>query len=182
VIEAINSLVQGGEFPDPLTYRYLHKDGTWRWLESKGNNQIHNPSIAGIVANSRDVTERRRLEQQVIHTAKLAALGQLVAGVAHEINNPLAAISGYAQLLLQSGDSGVRDDASVIITMVERATRIVRSLRSYASPSGGEQRSPGDLNDVVRSALTVVGSRLRQSDVVLEEKLHPAFPRLHERR
>lgn len=173
---AIHQLVQGGEFPDPLTYRYLHKDGSWRWLESKGNNQIHNPTIAGIVANSRDVTERLRLEQQVIHSAKLASLGELVAGVAHEINNPLAAISGHAQLLLKSEDSIVREDAAVIIAMVKRTNRIVRSLRSYATPTGGDQRSPGDLNAVVRSALTVVGSRLRQSDVVIEENLHPGLP------
>ncbi len=156
---------------DPLstraTHRFQHADGSWRWMESVGTLQIDNPAIQGIVINTRDISERKRLEEQFVQAGKLAALGELVAGVAHEINNPLSAISGHAQLLMLHSDPVVQQDGAVIQDMAQRMNRIVRSLRSFARKvgDGHAPRVPADMNQVVLSALEVIGSHLRSHDI-----------------
>ena len=75
-----------------LSFRFRHKDGTYRILEGRGNNLMNDPAVAGIVFNSRDVTEKRRLEEQFQQSQKVQAIGQLTGGVAHDFNNILTAI------------------------------------------------------------------------------------------
>ena len=160
------------------THRLLHADGSWRWMESVGSLQMDNPGIRGIVLNTRDIGERKRMEEQFVQAAKLAALGELVAGVAHEINNPLSAISGHAQLLMLHPDDMVRQDGTVIQDMVQRMSRIIRSLRSFAKSAGDRDalQKPSDLNGVVHSALEVIGSRLRSHDVEIGLTLADNIP------
>ena len=178
ILRALEPLIAGSEIPDPLLYRYKHQSGHWHWLESMVSNQRENPAIGGFVFNSRDVTDRKRLEQQVIHSEKLAALGELVAGVAHEINNPISAISGLAQLLKMHPEPAIQDDAKIIDAMAARAARIVRSLRSYARLNSDDQRQPAALNDVVHSALDVISHTLHQADITLELALADNLPPL----
>ena len=84
-----------------LTFRCRHKDGAWRVLEGRVNNLLDDAIVAGIVVNSRDVTERKRIEEQFVQSQKVQAIGQLAGGVAHDFNNILTAIIGYTDLLLQ---------------------------------------------------------------------------------
>lgn len=125
----------------------------------------------------RDLTERRRLEQQLIQSDKLSALGQLVAGVAHELNNPLTSISGYTQLLLRNPnlDENTRIDLEQVWQQAERAGRIVRNLLMFAREHKPE-RSVVQINDVIHSALALQVYQLRVDNITVQLELDPNLP------
>src|SRR5258705_6832374 len=96
--------------------RVVHKNGTWRYLEGVFTNLLDDPSVGAIVNNYRDVTDRRILEEQVILSQKMEAIGRLAGGVAHDFNNILTAIGGYTHPLLAAlpPDDKRRRDAEEI--------------------------------------------------------------------
>ena len=104
VIKSFSEALQKQGNTQPLTFRFRHKDGSWRMLEGVGNNLLRDPVVAGIVFNSRDITERMRLEEQYLQSQKVAVVGRLAGGVAHDFNNILTAIMGYSELMLRSFD------------------------------------------------------------------------------
>src|SRR5207237_355110 len=107
-------------------------------------------AISRVLILARDVTDQRRSESQYQQAEKLAALGHLVSGVAHEINNPAAIISGFAQtLLLDELKPEHRDMLQMIYDEATRIGRITSSLLAFAR-AGGKQRNLVDLNDIAR--------------------------------
>ncbi|NNJ11682.1 response regulator [Chloroflexales bacterium ZM16-3] len=129
---------------------------------------------AGLHCIARNLTDRRRLEQQLIQSEKLSAIGQLVAGVAHELNNPLTSVSGYAQLTLR--DKGLSDDTrqdiEQIHTQAERAAKIVQNLLIFAREHTPE-RSKVAINEVLKSALALQAYQLRVDNIAVELDLAP---------
>ncbi len=122
-----------------------------------------------------DVTEQRALEAQLIQNEKMASIGQLVSGVAHELNNPLTSIAGLAELLLEPArklPDPTRDHLRVIHDQAERAARIVRNLLTFARPSS-LVKEPVDLNDVVARTALLISYELRQRGIELERRLDP---------
>ena len=106
--------------------------------------------IRKVLALVRDVSEQRRTDAQLQQAEKLAAMGQLVSGVAHEINNPAAIISGFAEtLLLGDMDEEQRDMVRMIRDEAQRIGRITSNLLAFAR-SGGKERGLVDLNDIVQ--------------------------------
>jgi two-component system NtrC family sensor kinase len=108
-----------------------------------------------VVSLEQDTSDERRLREQMIHSERLSAVGQLVAGVAHEINNPLQAVMGITELLLEAEQRPeVRPDLELIRTHASRVAWIVHSLLLFARRDTLE-RSIADLNEIVRSTLAL---------------------------
>jgi len=130
-----------------------------------------------IVVMVEDVTEQQALETQLVQSEKLAAVGQLVSGVAHELNNPLTSIAGLSEFLLEQKDLGKKDRGhlQVIQEQAERASRIVRNLLTFAR-KGGAERVPVDLNDVIRRTLSLTSYDLKLKDIAVERELSGALP------
>lgn len=116
-----------------------------------------------------DVTEKRRLENILAQSEKLAAVGQLAAGIAHEINNPLTAIIANAQLLQRdlSEDSDLRESVDLIARAGARATQVVRNLLDFARRDQFEPQHI-DVNENIRQALALVQHELRAREIILE--------------
>lgn len=124
-----------------------------------------------------DVTERKRLERQLIQAGKLSAIGELVAGVAHELNNPLTSIMGYAQLLrMGMPDGDVAHDLDRIGSEARRASRIVRNLLVFARKSHAEKELT-DINELLRNTLDMRGYYLRRSNIEIVWHLDASLPR-----
>ncbi|HEX9438778.1 MAG TPA: ATP-binding protein, partial [Roseiflexaceae bacterium] len=126
---------------------------------------------------ARNLTERRRLEEQLIHAEKLSSIGQLVAGVAHELNNPLTSISGYTQLMLRDTSlrEDIRDDLKHINVQAERAARIVQNLLVFAREHKPERRSV-NLNEEFRKTLSLRAYQLRVDNIAVVMDFDPNLP------
>lgn len=133
-----------------------------------------------LVALIEDVTEQKAFEAQMIQHEKMAAVGQLVSGVAHELNNPLTSVSGLAELLLEQPATppSTKEHLRIIYEQAERAGKIVRNLLTFARP-GPAEIATVDLSDVVRrtALLLEYEVRLQQVDLVTELPAEPMVVR-----
>ncbi len=126
-----------------------------------------------------DITSRRHFQSKLLQTEKMAALGQLVSGIAHELNNPLTAIMGYAQLLLGRGLApGHLTEMNHIYQEAERARRIVKNLLFFARENKPE-RSRSDLNEIVERTLALRSYELKIENIIVETSLAPDLPPTH---
>jgi PAS domain S-box-containing protein len=128
-------------------------------------------NVAGFVAVGRDLTERRQLEMQLLRSEKLAALGVMAGGIAHEIRTPLGYASLGAQLLLDDtlSHEDKRECAERVHRGIERASRIIESLLRFARPSPSDAFESVDLVSVTEEALSLVASQLRIDHVCLNK-------------
>ncbi|HUP37405.1 MAG TPA: PAS domain S-box protein [Candidatus Limnocylindria bacterium] len=168
-----------------IEFRFRHKDGSWRILEAVGRNMLDHPLLAGFLINSRDVSERRRIEDELarqqatrMQTDKLADMGTLLAGVAHELNNPLTVVTGYSSILRETlGDGPSRDRLDRIVSAAERCVRIVRNFLALARQHPPERRQVRP-NQIVREAVELLAYPLRVDNVEVRLELADDLPTL----
>jgi two-component system NtrC family sensor kinase len=132
---------------------------------------------AGIVLLFQDQTEERRLQDQLLQSTKLSAMGQLIAGVAHELNNPLASVVGFADFLGEVPDipAPLREPLAVIREEAERASAIVRNLLNFARKQD-HQRGPADLRELLGSTMALLRNPLMASRVESRLEVEPGLP------
>jgi signal transduction histidine kinase len=135
-------------------------------------------SIDGVIAIGHEVERVRSLERQIIQAEKLATLGQLAAGVVHELNNPLTAISTYGDYLVRRmenlAEKGDAEKAHKIVEGAQRIQKLTRDLMSYARPSG--ELEWVSLNDVVRQALVFCDHVIKRAEARVELRLAEDLP------
>jgi two-component system NtrC family sensor kinase len=173
-LEELLAATRRGDRPAPLVAR------SERLRRAVRVNAARIPGAAteqSIVVMVEDVTEQQALETQLVQSEKLAAVGQLVSGVAHELNNPLTSIAGLSEFLLEQKELGKKDRGhlQVIQEQAERAGRIVRNLLTFAR-KGATERVPVDLNDVIRRTLSLTSYDLKLKDIQVERELSGALP------
>jgi PAS domain S-box-containing protein len=166
-------IIAGKENFASLEIRVRHKLGEWRRIrfnfsplsDEKGN-------IEGVVLSGRDVTELKRLEEQLIQAEKLAAMGQMLAGVAHELNNPLTAILGVTELLREreGTDDSTKRQLELTHRQARRAARIVQNLLEFSRPAS-PQKKPLDLNNLLERTLQLQEHSLRRNNIQVD--FHP---------
>lgn len=137
VLQFFQDLVAGKTPVGTVEYRTRHKDGTWRVFRANASPLTDTENkVIGVVASARDVTEAKQLEQQLFQSEKLAAIGQMVSGVAHELNNPLTAIIGVSDLLRERApDDSFRRQTELVQKQARKAAGLVQGLLTFSRPS-----------------------------------------------
>lgn len=157
--------------------RFTRPDGAQRIAVVLATPLVEAGRVSGVLAVARDVTDERNLLEQVVRREKLVALGELVGGVAHEMNVPLQTILSHVQLLEQESalPAATRECATTVANEARRAARIVGKLLTFARQNPAE-RLETDLNAVIEDTLELRRYPLRVQDIVLDVDLDRALP------
>jgi two-component system NtrC family sensor kinase len=171
--EAVTGLIEAayrGERAAPLVVRPEESHRVLRLTAAP----LQGTERGSVVILIEDVTEQRLLEAQLIQSDKMASIGQLVSGVAHELNNPLTSIAGLTELLLERPPHPAlpREHLRVIHDQAERAGRIVRNLLTFAR-KGVAEKAAVDLRDVVARTSLLITYELQIHGIELESELSP---------
>lgn len=161
-------------------YRARCRDGSYKWVETRGRLLPGGwQGDAALIGITRDLTIRKLNEEQNLRAAQLASVGELAAGVAHEINNPITGIINYAQLMLNKTPVRLTYDELLtrIISEGDRVAAIVKSLL-HLSRDNREGMSSCPLGELVDIVFSLVSRQLEQDDIDFTAMIPPTLPRL----
>jgi len=138
-----------------------------------------NGAFAGITAMLRDVTEMRRMDTYLAQTEKLASIGQLASGVAHEINNPLGVIQCYANLIAKSQppDPQILSDVGIIRKHTDQCRGVVEALLNF-SRAAEPRMNKTDINACIEEVISVLDLQLQKDKFTIERHFDAALPRI----
>jgi signal transduction histidine kinase len=135
-----------------------------------------NRVLRGRIWYFRDITERKEMEQRLIMTDRLASIGELVSGIAHELNNPLTGVIGYAQLIMEQDiRDDLRDDLTVISSEAQRAARIIKDLLTFARKHS-PVKEPGRINSVIDDVLKLRAYEHKTNNIEVIREFEPSLP------
>jgi len=167
--------------PDESTRTAVQDDSSPRTYENKIGEELYQISIFPLQEGDRrltihvmkNITEVRRLKDRLYHADKLASVGLLVSGVAHEINNPLTGTIAYSELLLMKvTDDGIRSELKKILDSAERCKKIVDNLLTFS-----RQRTPSksleSINDIIDRAVDLRSYWLRSNNIQIVREYDP---------
>ena len=167
-------MVEGKRNYGTVEYRTLHKDGNWRTVRGTASPLSDaGGNIIGVIASARDITDLKRLEQQVSQSERLAAMGQMMAGVAHELNNPLTAILGINDLLREKAtDETMGRQLELIQKQARRAAEIVQNLLTFSRPRA-PRRGQVRLDELVLHTIQLHEYSLHVNNIKVEYQVDP---------
>jgi PAS domain S-box-containing protein len=140
----------------------------------------NNGKVIGFVAVGRDLTESRRMEAQLLQSAKMVSLGVMAGGIAHEIRNPLGICSATAQLLQENLDDPqlIREAAEKIYIAVKRASNIIENLLKFVRPSSDGRMGPLDVNEILNDTLALMSNETTSQPIKTQRRLADRLPQV----
>ncbi|HDR46823.1 MAG TPA: PAS domain S-box protein, partial [Geoalkalibacter subterraneus] len=135
--------------------------------------------VARVVLNIRDITEIRKLQEQLMQSQKIESIGTLAGGVAHEINNPINGIMNYAQLIMDrtEEESPARAFAREILIETDRIAGIVRNLLTFARHEK-KSHSPALISDIISAVLSLIRTVMRHDQIDLQVRIPDDLPKI----
>ena len=189
--EKIEAYLKGTSPVYETEFRMQHKDGYWKWILARGKlftppDEIGNPRLMG---SHTDITELKNIQAEMqqqqamnVQASKLALIGQLSAGIAHEINNPLAIVAGYNQQLQKIlGDTS--PEIQDILTKVEKATRritdIIKNMKTLSHNSESHARELHNIEELIDESMMFASTKTYEVGATILKNLQADLPRIN---
>ncbi|MEI7811879.1 MAG: PAS domain S-box protein [Ignavibacteria bacterium] len=162
-----------------ITLRLRHKNGDWCWFESAGKKFITSSGEKKGVIVSRNIEERKQLEQQLIQTEKLMAVGELSAMIAHEFRNALTSVKMILQLQSESENLNASEQKliGVAINSIYHMEGIVQNLLNFAHPTPVEMRYEG-LDNILGECIPFIIMQSKKKDIKFTKKFDHSLPKM----
>jgi len=164
-----HTIVSGKQAFASAEYAARHRDGSWQTMRAAGSQLVDaEGKISGVIMSVRDITVERKLEQQIVQSERLAAMGAMIGGVAHELNNPLTSIMGVSELLQDTEtDETSRKQLAMLQQQARRAAEIVQNLTYFSRPPAAG-KSKINLAEVVERTLNLHAYSLRKNNITVD--------------
>jgi two-component system NtrC family sensor kinase len=158
---------------------HLHKNGNSVLFEISGiPNFDSDGNFKGYVGINKNITERKRMEEQLMLTDRLASIGELASGIAHELNNPLTSVIGFSQLLLEEDISpNLKEDIGTIYSEAQRASTIVKNLLTFARKHA-PMRQLSQINNILEDVLKLRSYEHKVNNIELEKRFAADLPEI----
>jgi len=177
LVSLYQTLVSGDQAFGAAEYGARHRDGNGRTMRAAGSQLVDaEGKVTGVIFSIRDITIERKLEQQIVESERLAAMGAMIGGVAHELNNPLTSILGVSELLQdKEANETARKQLGMLQQQARRAAEIVQNLTYFSRPPApGKSRI--NLAEVVERTLNLHAYSLRKSNITIDFLKEPGIP------
>jgi PAS domain S-box-containing protein len=134
--------------------------------------------VIGSVHVTRDVTERKRMEEQLMMTDRLASVGELASGIAHELNNPLTSVIGFSQLLMESNiPDSIKEDLNTVYSEAQRAATIVKNLLTFARKHAPVKQL-SQVNTIIEDVLRLRAYEHKVNNIEVDKRLASTLPEI----
>ncbi len=163
-----------------LTFEFglKHSDGFTSWVEAKMSiMRDQNSQAAGILGIVRDITQQKKMTERLVSTDRLASLGEMAGGLAHEVNNPLTAVMGFAYLLQQNPNTPpeIKNDVDAIYREGKRAAEVIKSFLIFARGQK-PQKQAVYINDILEGVLRLRHSQMSKENIEVATNLAEDIP------
>jgi PAS domain S-box-containing protein len=160
-----------------LEIPHLHKNGRQVIIETSGIPLFDSAGkFKGYVGANRDITERRQMQEQLVITDRLASVGELAAGIAHELNNPLTGVIGFSQLLMDKEmPDDIKQDIKVVYGEAQRASQVVKNLLTFARKHAAAKEQV-NINDIINKVLELRAYEQNLENISVDARLDPKLP------
>ncbi len=162
-----------------LTYdlRILTKDGRQRWISATGARIVHQGRLAGLISFT-DITEKKQQNERLMMADRLASIGELAAGTAHELNNPLTSVLGFSQLLMEKDiPDDIREDLKLIHNEAQRAAGVTKNLLTFARKQA-PMKQLNQINNIIEDVLKLRAYEQKVDGIEVKRQLAPDLPEI----
>jgi PAS domain S-box-containing protein len=178
-LSLFRDVATGNQMFGSSEYGARHRDGSWRTMRASASQLFDaDNKLSGVIISVRDITVEKKLEEQIIQSERLAAMGQMIGGFAHELNNPLTTILGVSELLQDGEANEARvKQLGMLHQQARRATEIVKNLMYFSQPPA-PGKSQVNLSELVDRTLHLHAYSLRKNNITVDFLKEEGLPQV----